>query len=900
VAEWLLALILAPGDREFVLGDLADEYRAKRTDKKTFRVDLWYWRHVVQSVGPSARTRFRIWRGARRRFRSSPPQRRRGDPMNAVLQDLRFAFRMLRRNALFATVTVATLALGIGANTAIFSVVRGILLKPLPYAEPDRLAVLRIQWDEIGISTNEEGHSISEPELYDVRRESRLVDAVGAYYNTAVNVTGSEGDAERVPASVLTADVFHILGVDAALGRTFTADEDQSAAPLVVLLGYDFWQRRYAGDPAILGTDVTINGRPRTVVGIMRPDFRLPAEYSGGAPSQVWLPIRLNEDSLSGRGSHYLSTVAHVAPGATLGATNAELRSIADALTEQGLYHADANIRFFIKPMTDEVVGDVRAALLVLFGAVGFVLLIACANVANLMLARAEGRRRELAVRTALGAGRGVLVRQLLTESVVLALAGGAAGLLLARIGLAALMALDPAQVPRLAEVTLDPTVLVYATGVSILTGLLFGLVPAFRSGRASDLQAELKDGGRGAAGGAKRHRVQRALVGTQIGFAVLLVIGATLSIRSFGNLVRIDPGFDVSNVLTMRLTIPGADYPDAASIGGYYRRLLESVRTQPGVEHAAAVRVLPLAEHIGDWSLNIEGRTEQPGEDFDGDWQVVTDGYFEVMRIPLEEGRFFDSRDRSGGRPVIIINETMANLYWPDGALGNRIRLGNEESPWLEIVGVVGDVYHEGLGEVINSKFYAPHEQFAAAVGFTPNAMRLVVRTAGDPVALASTVRREVRALDANVPVAGVATMEDLLDASVAEPRFTMTLLLLFGGVALLLAAVGVYGVISYSISERTHELGLRRALGASGGDVVGMVVRQGMTIAGIGVAAGLMGAFWLTGFMSSILHDVGARDPVTFVAVPLLLGGVAFLATILPAKRAVRVEPIVALREE
>jgi predicted permease len=614
----------------------------------------------------------------------------------------------------------------------------------------------------------------------------------------------------------------------------------------------------------------------------------------------VWLPIRFDEDNLSGRGSHYLSTVARLAPGVAVAQANVELRSIADALTEQGQYRADGNIRFFVEPMIEEVVGEVRAALLVLFGAVGFVLLIACANVANLMLARAESRKRELAVRTALGAGRGVLVRQMLTEAVVLGVAGGVAGVALARAGLAALMALDPARVPRLNEVTLDLTVLTYATAVSVMTGLLFGLVPALRTGRVSGLQAELKDGGRGTGGGVKRHRVQRALVGTQIGFAVMLVIGATLTIRSFGNLVRIDPGFDVSNVLTMRLSVPGADYPDDASIVGYYRELLEQVRAQPGVEYAAAVRILPLAEHIGDWSLDIEGREEQPGEDFDGDWQVVTAGYFEAMRIPLKEGRFFDSRDRSGGLPVIIINETMANLYWPDGALRNRIRLGNDESPWLEIVGVVGDIYHQGLSEVINSKWYAPHEQFAAAVGFTPNAMRLVIRTSADPVSVISNVRREVRALDQNVPVAGVQTMSNILHTSIAEPRFTMTLLLVFGGVALLLAAVGVYAVISYSISERTHELGLRRALGASGGDVITMVMRQGAAVIGIGVVGGLMGAFWLTGFMSSLLYEVSARDPITFVAVPVLLGGVALVATLLPARRAVRVEPIVALRGE
>ena len=820
--------------------------------------------------------------------------------MKALLQDIHFAFRMLRRNALFTTVTVATLALGIGANTAIFSVVRGILLKPLPYDDPGSLAVVQIYWEESGSGRGGAAHSISGPELYDIRRGNTTLEGVGAYYTVAVNVTGSEGDAERVQAGVMTADVFSLLGVDAAIGRPFTADEDQPTTQRVAVLGYDFWNRRFAGDPSIVGKDVTINGLPRTVVGIMRSDFRLPGDFGTAQPTQIWLPIRFDEEDLGGRGSHYLSTVTRLKPGITVAQANPDLKSITDALTEEGLYSSERSTRFFVTPLTDRIVGEVRPAVLVLFGAVVFVLLIACANVANLMLARAEGRKRELAIRTALGAGRGAIVRQLLTEAVVLALAGGVAGVLLARGGLSALMALDPARVPRLSEVQLDLTVLGYATAISVLTGLLFGLAPVLRSGR-EDLQTELKDGGRGATGGARRHRIQRALVATQIGFAVMLVIAATLTIRSFANLVRIDPGFDATNILTMRLSVPAADYPDASSISGYYKRLLVKVRALPGVREAAAVRILPLAEGIGDWSIEIEGREERPGEDFDGDWQVVTDGYFEAMRIPLKEGRFFDSHDAFDGHQVIIVNEDMANRYWPgESALRKRFRMGGDQSPWLEIVGVVGDIRHEGVGDVINPKWYRPHDQFAASVGFTPNAMTLVIHTETDPRTLVSSVRREIRALDTNVPVAAVQTMEDVVSASVAEPRFTMTLLLVFGGVALLLAAVGVYAVISYSISERTHELGLRRALGASGGDVIGMVMRQGATVIGVGVAGGLIGAFWLTGFMSSLLYEVSARDPITFVAVPLLLGGVGLVATLLPARRAVRVEPIVALRAE
>ena len=492
--------------------------------------------------------------------------------MNALRQDLRYAVRVLRRSPVFTIVTVVTLALGIGANTAIFSVVRGVLLAPLPYHEPGQAAVLGVTWSESESGRDDELHGMSEPELFDFRRGNETLEGIGAYYTTAVNLTGTDGDAERVPTAVMTADVFDVLGVNAALGRTFTPDEDKPAAPRVALLGHDLWQRRYAGDPAVIGRDIMVNGIPRTVVGIMGADFRLPAAFST-MRSQLWLPIRFDEDNLSGRGSHYLDGVARLKPGVTIDQVNSDLLSIGNALTEQGLYHQGQHFRGVVTPVDDFVVGNVRPALLVLFGAVALVLLIACANVANLMLARGQARKRELAVRAALGAGRGVLGRQLLTEAVVLGLAGGLAGLALARVGLGALIAFDTASVPRLSEVRLDVAVLGYATIVSVLTGLLFGLAPAIRGARGADLQSDLKDGGRGAVGGARGHQVQRALVGTQIGLAVMLVIGATLAIKSFGNLIRIDPGFAVSNVLTMRLSVPAADYPDAPAVSGYYQR---------------------------------------------------------------------------------------------------------------------------------------------------------------------------------------------------------------------------------------------------------------------------------------------------------------------------------------
>lgn len=897
LATWLVRLALPLDFREDLVGDLQAEYWARRDrGVSTTRAAAWYWMHAAQCAG--WRLRQRMWRRRKTptRTQTGSHVNRIGETMHTLRQDLRFALRMLGRNPLFAAGTIATIALGIGANAAIFSVLRAVLLKPFPYQEPSRLVALWNAWDEPGNVRDNRGHAVSEPELFDFR-ESRALSALGAYTTQPVNLTG-DFDAERVDAGYLTADVFQILGVDASLGRPFSLDEDRSGAQRVAVLSYGLWQRRFGGDAAILGRDIMVNALPRTVVGIMSPDFRLPGDYSASQPTQLWMPLALNQDSLSGRGSHYLRAVARLGPGVNVEQANSDLLAISNGLTDRGLYQPENNFRSYVVPLDEELLGDVRPALLVLYGAVGLVLLLTCANVANLMLARAEGRTRELAVRTALGAGRGVLFRQLLTESVVLSIAGGAVGLALAVFGLRALVALDPSSVPRLAEVGLDGTVLAYVSVVSIVTGLLFGTAPALRSQRV-DLQSGLKEGSRGTSG-AGRHRTQRILVSAQMGLAVMLVIAATLTIRSFGHLLRVDPGFASEGVMTMQASVPSSDYPEPSDVAGFYARLLDGVRALPGVIDAGAVRVLPLAARIGDWTINIEGRTEAPGEDFDGDWQIVTPGYFEAMRIPLREGRFFESSDRIDGHQVAVINEAMAKHYWADGALGQRFRMGGDQAPWLEIVGVVGDVRHNGITGSISPKWYRPHEQFPASVGFAPTSMTLVVRAAGDPLGIVQPVRAQARALDPNVPVAAIQTLDDVLSGSVSQPRFTMTLLVVFGSIALLLAAVGVYAVMSHSISERTLELGLRRALGATGNSVVGMVMRQGMTVAVSGLVLGVVGALWLTNFMGSLLYEIGQRDALTFVGVPVLLFLVALAASSLPARRAATIEPIRALRSQ
>jgi predicted permease len=893
IAEWVLARLLSPDTREFVLGDLADDYlTARERGVGAGRAALIYWVHVIQSALPSIRERVR-----NRRERAARGINRTHiweESMQRLLQDLRFATRTLRRSPLFALVTVVTLAVGIGANAAIFSVVRAILLAPFPYNDPTRLVILANAWDEGSTTRSNRGPSVSEPELLDFR-QSEALDGLGAYNVDPVNLTDG-AEAVRITAAFTTAEVFGILGVEAAHGRTFEAEEDAPGGPLVALLSHGLWQSRYGGERSVIGSDIEVDGRPRTVVGIMPPDFRLPADYQTSEPVQLWLPLRLDPTDLSGRGSHYLEVVGRLRDGVTLEQANADLLSISTALIEQGFYSPESNFHSYVVPLDEEILGNARAAVWLIYGAVNLVLLIACANVANLMLARAETRRRELAIRTALGAGRGTLIRQLLTESVILSVIGGGVGLVLGWGVLRALIAVDPASVPRLAEVRLDGWAVLYVSTVSIATGLIFGVVPAIRSSRL-DMHDELKESGR-TSGGVRHHRWQRSLVAAQVALAVVLVIGATLTVRSFGRLTSIDPGFTTRNIVSMRLSVQPASYPDAAQVAGFYRQLLDRVRALPGVERAGAARVLPLAQRIGDWSIHIEGREERPGEDFDGDWQIATPGYFEAMGIPLRAGRYFEDIDRIDGVQVAVINDAMARLYWPDGALGRRFSIG-QNSPWLEIVGVAGDVRHNGISGNINAKWYIPHEQFAASIGSTSRDMTLVVRAIADPLQLVGTVRGVVREMNSDIPISSVQTIEQVMAASVAQQRFTMSLLFAFGAIALLLATIGVYGVMSYTVSERTHELGLRRALGASAGSVVGMVVRQGMLVAAIGIGVGVFTALWVTRFMGTVLYDVGVRDPITFVGVPVLLAIVAVAASVVPARRAVVVEPITALRD-
>jgi predicted permease len=815
--------------------------------------------------------------------------------MDTIQADLRWALRSIKQHPGFATLAVLTIALGIGANTAIFTVVRSVLLRPLPYDRPDGVVAIHTRW-----ANQAQGDWLSGPEITDIRGAASLELATAYQDGVALNFTG-DGEPERVIGSAASWELFPLLGVSPILGRAFTAEEDQPNQSPVIVLGWGLWRRRFGSDPDIVGRTLLTNGQARLVLGVLPPEFKLPLNLRGALGGDFLIPLGLDRSDGESRGSHYLYGLARRKEGVTLATANAELDAIVRRLTDAGEYHALSRFGLWVAPVQEQVVGGVKPILVVLLVAVGLVLLIACVNVANLLLARAEDRRREFAVRAALGAGRGTLVRQLLVEHGFLALAGGVIGLGIAWGGVPALLALDPSAIPRAREVGVDGGVLAFTLALSLVAALLFGVAPAVYAARI-DLHESLKEGGgRGATAGSGRQRLRRTLVGVELGLAVLLLSGAGLTLRTFAALLAVDPGFDPRGVLTLRLGVPAASYPEADRVTAFYQQLLSRVRATPGVTAAGTVRVLPLAAVIGDWSIDLEGRQPTESEDFDGDWQIVTPGYFEAMRVRLLSGRLLSEADRFDAVPVAVINETMQRHYWPAGdALGKRFRLGGPDAPWIEIVGVVADEKHAGLGAAVNRKWYRPHAQWTQSGTLPIRAMTLVVRSAGDPGALLGPVREAVRSLDPTLPISEVRTLEEVVDASIARQRFTMLLLGLFGAIAVVLAAVGVYGVMAYWVVERTHEIGVRMALGASGVDVAKLVVGQALRPAALGILAGGGLAILATRLIRGLLFGVAPHDPVTFTVAPALLVAVALAASWIPARRAAGLEPVIALREE
>ncbi|MEO8682174.1 MAG: ABC transporter permease [Vicinamibacterales bacterium] len=814
---------------------------------------------------------------------------------DGLRQDITGGVRGLVKSPGFAAASLLTLALGIGATSAIFSVVKAVLMTPLPYAEPERRVELFTRW----ISFDKTW--LADAEVVDFRNLSRTMSAIAAWSTGQQNLTG-DGEPMRVGVGFITANTLEVLGAPPLLGRMFTAAEDRPHGPELALLGYPLWQSRYGGDPAIIGRTVMMNDVPVEIIGVMPEGFRLPTDFTDDAaePTQLWRPQQIDETQLSR--SHGLFGAAILAPGQSAATATAELQSIAAQLTEKGAYPAAMKFTAFAVPLDEEIRGGVRPAMWLLMGAVGFLLLIACANVANLLLVRGDARLREMAVRTAIGAAPERLVRQLLTESIVLAVLGATLGLGLAAAGLRALTTLDPTSLPPLAPIGLDLTVVLFTLALGVVTTIVFGLAPALRTLRLN-LVDSLREGNQQSTVGGSRQRLRGLLVVAEVALAVVLVVGAGLMIRSLSALGKIDLGFNADHMLTMRVSIPEARYDTPEKVVAFYRQLMERVRGLPGVQSAGVVRVLPLATSIGDFGLDVDGFQESPGHNAKGDWQIVTDGAFEAMGTRLLRGRWFTATDTTDGQPVAVVNETLARTYWtdPNAVVGGRIRVGRQTNPWATVVGIVADERHNGVTGIVKEKFYIPHSQWHIVTGgnLVRNAF-VVVRTVGEPMALAAAVRNQVRTLDPNLPVANVRPMTEVVATALATSRLTGFLMSTFAAIALTLAAVGIYGVLSYLVARRTHEIGIRLAMGADRSAVVMLVLRQGLALSGSGIIAGLVAAFALTRVMQSLLYQVRPVDPVTFLAVPLVLIGVALLASGLPAFRATRVSPLIALRSE
>jgi predicted permease len=811
-----------------------------------------------------------------------------------LLADVRYALRSLARAPGFAAVAILTLALGIGANSAIFSVLNGVVLRPLPYESPEELVRVASRFPTLGFDK----FWISPPEYMELRERTRSFASFGGYRTGMASVGG--GDAPiRAVSAVATSDLFETLGVRAELGRPFNADEDLPGGENVATLSHELWQRAFGGDPGIVGRNIIVNGNDTRVTGVMRPGFDV-----ADARVEIWVPVQLDPANRQNRGSHFLDVVARLNPNTTIEQARAELSVLVEgwaAANPETHVPTPDNHPIFLTGLQEDLVGGTRVALMLLLGAVGFVLLIACANVANLLLARAESRQKEIAVRSALGAGRGRLMRQFLTEGVVLSLVGGALGLLIGYAGVRVLLATNPRGIPRALEIALDGPVLLFTLAVSIVTGLIFGLAPALHLTKRTVTQS-LRDGtGRTTASGA-RQRVRRALVVSEVALAVILVVGSGLMLRSFAALQKVDPGFDPDGLLTFQLFLPAATYPDPPGQAAFLDRLLDRMRAVPGVTSAAAMSGMPPRRDVNANDTDFEGLVPtEDGPEFNTDyWQFVTRDYLETMDIPLRDGRLFNFADE-GGTPVVLINERLAEVFYPDlNPLGRRLRPPGDGVPWLTIVGIVKDVKQGGLEEETGTEIYFLYPQVARAVGFAPRTMNIVLRTAGDPMQLASVVRSEVRALDAQLPVANLASMNDVMYDAVSRPRFITMLLAVFAAVALALAAIGTYGVMAYSVAQRRQEIGIRMALGAQASTVLGMVLGQGVAVAGLGLAIGIAGSFALTRLLSSLLFNVSATDPLAFLSAPLLLGAVALAACYIPALRATRVDPAIVLKQE
>jgi putative ABC transport system permease protein len=793
------------------------------------------------------------------------------------------------KNPGFTLIAVITLALGVGANTAIFSVANTALLRPLPYQNPDELVMVWETAPKLGFPHND----VAPANFIDWRDQNRVFTQIAAFGGASLSLTG-RGEPERIEGERVSASLFPLLGVAPALGRVFTEQEDRSGAQSVIVLSHSLWQRRFGGDTGIIGQSLTLNNHPYTVVGVMPSHFRFP-----GREQEFWVPMAFEPDEAAGRGDHYLSVVARLKPGVTGQQAQTEMEAIAARLQRQ-YPRTNTDQGVALVPMREEFAGSIRKPLLILMGVVGFVLLIACANLTNLLLARATHRASELTIRAALGASRTRLIRQLLTESVLLAFSGGAVGALLAIWGVDFLEKLVPENLAQARGVVVDWRVLSFSGAVSLLTGVVFGLAPALHISKLNLTEA-LKEGGRSGAGAGSRGRLRGALVIGEIALSLVLLTGAGLMIKSFYRLTSVDPGFQPDRSLTMRMHLSGEKYGDSIKRRTFYDHMLQQVQSIPGVQSAGVITQLPLTTQGLSFTFSLEGQPPMPASNLPlAVFRVISQDYFHAMGVPLLRGRSFTPQDSVDAQAVVVINRTMAERFWPgQEALGKRFKIGSSDSqnPLMMVVGVVGDVRQSSLDQSLKPEMYVSHLQDRRFFAIPRD---LVVRTTGDPLAMAAAVRAEIWKLDKDLPLYRVQTMEQILSASVGGQRFNMLLLTVFAALALLLAAVGVYGLMSYATAQRAREIGVRLALGARASDVLRLVMKQGLILTISGVTVGLAGAFALTRIMTGLLFGVSVTDPGTFTLIAALLTLVALTACWIPARRAARMDPMVALRTE
>jgi putative ABC transport system permease protein len=815
--------------------------------------------------------------------------------MESLVNDIRYAFRSLLKRPGFLALAVITLALGIGANTAIFSVVNATLLRPLPFKDPERVVMLWGYLPKMALTAAQ--LPTSSGNFVSLREQNHMLENLAAFRSWSWQLTGG-GEPELLHGSRVSADFFAAVGVSPALGRAFTPEEDLPNRAPVAIISNELWQRHFAGDKNAIGKALTLTGQSVLVVGVMPRGFQFPggANMTPGLQftldNDIWMPLALTDQDRQRQGNLNLALIGRLKTGVSPAQAETELRAV-----QQNLPLGTIGYTLNLVPLHQQMVGKIRKLLIVLLATVAFVLLIACANIANLLLARASSRQKEIAIRAALGAGRLRIIRQLLTESLLLSLTGGLLGLLLAVWGNSLLVSLIPTDVPRIHEVSLDGRILAFTVLVSFVTGLVFGLAPALQASKL-DLNESLKEGLRGTTSGLRQNRLRSLLVVSEVAMALVLLVSATLLIKSFVRLSDVNPGFDPANVLTMDVQVPNlppSRYAKKEEQTAFFQQLTDRVRALPGVESASAVLTLPLTGAFEATDVILPGTESVSGAVRpEADYTTVTPDYFVTMQIPLLKGRQFSSQDTKDTPGVIIVNEAFAQSLWPnENPLGKRFTVGFEKEQ-REIIGVVGNIKQTTLDAQTRSAMYMPHLQSPSAV------MTMLVRTTGEPLRIAGSVREQVRAIDKDVPVTHIQTMEQIFSASVAQQRFSMLIVGLFAGLALILATVGIYGVMAYSVTQRSHEIGVRMALGAGTSQVLKLILKDGMVLALLGVAIGLAGAFALTRLMTTLLFEVTPTDAMTLIVVPLILLGVALFACYIPARRATKVDPLVALRYE